>query len=57
MKKLTKKQAVEMFKEEVLPFVVKEYGNNDTTAKRTAWNDFTDMLCKNGEISEKQYDT
>lgn len=28
---------------------------NDTVWKRTEWNDFTDALCKGGEITEKQY--
>jgi hypothetical protein len=27
----------------------------DTIAKREAWNDFTDMLCKEGDITENQY--
>ena len=27
----------------------------DTIAKRTAWNDFTDMLCKEGDITMNQY--
>ena len=28
----------------------------DTIAKREDWNNFTDMLCKCGEISDYQYD-
>ena len=27
----------------------------DTVAKREAWNDFTDMLCKEGDITMNQY--
>ena len=27
----------------------------DTIAKREAWNDFTDMLCKDGDITMNQY--
>jgi hypothetical protein len=27
----------------------------DVVAKREAWNDFTDMLCKEGDITMNQY--
>ena len=27
----------------------------DTIAKAEAWNDYTDMLCKDGEITVNQY--
>ena len=27
----------------------------DTIAKREAWNDYTDMLCKEGDITMNQY--
>lgn len=30
---------------------------NDIPAKRMAWNNFTDSLCKSRMISEKQYMT
>lgn len=49
---MTKKQAIELFNE--------AFGGSfgdDIVAKRTAWNDFTDSLMKDGEITEKQYDT
>ena len=29
----------------------------DTVWKREEWNNFTDMLCKEGYITEKQYET
>ena len=29
----------------------------DKIAKRIAFGDFTDMLCKNGDITLKQYET
>jgi hypothetical protein len=48
---MTKIQAVSDFKENYLPFIPK----NDKPAKRQAWNDFTDMLCKDGEITYNQY--
>lgn len=29
----------------------------DTIAKREEWNNFTDMLCKDGMITQRQCDT
>lgn len=48
---MTKLQAVKLFKMEILPFMDK----NDKVAIRCTWNDWTDSLCKNGEITESQY--
>ena len=45
-----------LFDEEVLPSVVEQYGEDDTIAIREAFNDWTDMLCKDGEIHSEQYD-
>ena len=42
-----------MFKEEVYPSLNK----SDKPMIREAWHNFTDMLCKNGEISDNQYNT
>lgn len=50
---MNKKQAFKMFKEEYIPLAYEA----DKIAKRTAWNDFTDMLCKDGKITSKQYQT
>jgi peptidoglycan hydrolase-like protein with peptidoglycan-binding domain len=54
---LTKAEAVREFKAEVLPHVIAQYSKNDRPAIREAWNDWTDMLQKDGRISAKQYDT
>lgn len=51
--KLTKVQAVKMFRELIMPQI--PYG--DKIWQRTAWNDFTDSLCKDGMISNYQYDS
>ena len=32
------------------------YGKGDEVAKRTMWNDWTDSLCKDGQITQKQYE-
>lgn len=53
MSKMTKASAVARFKAEVL-------GNIpplDQPALDQAWNNYTDMLCKSGEITMKQYET
>lgn len=54
---MTKTEAIAEFKSEVLPYVLAKYGPNDKPAKREAWNDWTDALCKEGRITAKQYDT
>jgi hypothetical protein len=50
---MTKAQALKQFKETHAELLK----SGDKVAIRTAWNDYTDMLCKNGDITEKQYDT
>lgn len=54
--KMTKSQVVahcrEIFKSPDWPFV-----KSDVDAKRQYFNDYTDMLCKDGMITELQYST
>jgi hypothetical protein len=57
---MTKKQAERIFKEEILPQVIKRYesdGRKDIPARRFEWSTFIDSLCKDGQISQHQYDT
>ena len=51
MKNSTKKQALKEFREFYLTAIPK----NDIIAKREAWNNFTDALCKERVISSRQY--
>ena len=54
MKKyITKKQAENIFKEEYTEILK----NETKTTIHCMWNDFTDFLCKDGMISERQYNT
>jgi hypothetical protein len=56
---MTHAEAVEHFDECVLPWVIEQYeqdGVPDLPARREAWNDWTDGLCKDGEISDWQYE-
>ncbi len=50
-KHLNKNQVLQMFRE------VDNSPKGDIVWKRESWNNFTDMLCKNGEISLKQYES
>lgn len=53
-KHMTKEQALHLFKEEN-PDIIKRY-KHDRHAIKLAWDAFTDLLCKNGDISQSQYD-
>ena len=50
---MTKQDALGMFLETWREQTV--YSKNDIIAKITEWNDFTDMLNRNGDITDKQY--
>ena len=55
---MTRDEAIDQFIDSVLPAVVEEYeqdGIIDGPARREAWNNFTDYLCKDDLISDWQY--
>jgi hypothetical protein len=55
---ITWDQACVQFTDHVLPSIIDQYeqdGEPDWPARREAWNDWTDSLCKGGEISDWQY--
>jgi hypothetical protein len=54
---VTKTQALKRFQREVAPSVVARYGKSDKPACREAWNNWTDSLHKDGEITSRQYET
>ncbi len=54
---MTKKEALRRFKQDYLPHYIDLYGKNDKIAAREGWSDFTDFLCKDGEITLRQYET
>lgn len=43
------------FKEEIEPLVVEQYGADDEIALNEEFNNWTDSLCKDGEISQYVY--
>lgn len=53
--KITKLEALDQFKE-IYADYIKE-NKDDKIAIRTAWNDYTDMLLKDGILTENQYNT
>ena len=58
--KLTKKQVEAMFREDILPMIKAMYeqdGRRDVIARCEAWNNFTDALCKDRQITLQQYET
>lgn len=57
---MTREEAVQLYREHILPAVKKRYepdGRIDKPARAEAWNNFTDALCKDGQITMKQYET
>ena len=54
---MTRVQALKRFRREVVPSVIARYGKRDKPACREAWNNWTDGLQKNGEITTRQYET
>jgi hypothetical protein len=55
---MTFAQAAETFTLEILPMVQEAYeqdGDPDWPARREAWNNWTDAMCKDQQISDWQY--
>ena len=55
---MTRDEASEEFEAYILPITLNRYeadGIPDWPACREAWNNFTDMLCEEGRISDWQY--
>ena len=51
--------ACDQFEFDILPFIQDEYeedGEPDWPARSEAWNNWTDFLCKDGQISDWQYE-
>jgi len=55
---MTQSEFNKYFKNEILPIIARQYetdGIPDRPARREAYNNATDGFCKNGFITEKQY--
>ena len=55
---MTRDEAIEQFDNYVLPVVIQLHeqdGQFDECARSEAWNNWTDAMCKDGQISDWQY--
>jgi hypothetical protein len=52
---MTKIEAVKLYKMENSEFIKECKARKDRVMLRIAWNDWTDSLCKDGVITENQY--
>jgi len=43
------------FDDEIAPLIIDQYGEGDEPAMDEAFNDWSDSLCKDGELHELQY--
>jgi len=56
---MTKKQALQQWKSDVLPLIKEKYERDniiDFVARRESWYDYTNWLCDSGHITVAQYD-
>ncbi len=57
---MTKAEALADFKENILPEIKKteaKYGNFDRVMRAEEWGIYTDSLCKDKQITLKQYES
>lgn len=53
---MTKYEAESMFRSNYMPGIRnQENGRADHALRSCTWNDFTDFLCKDGQITDSQY--
>lgn len=52
----SEEEVSERFDENIAPFVIEQYSEDDRIAMNEAFNDWTDSLCKDGELHELQYE-
>lgn len=52
---LTYEETIDRFEEDILPEVIEMFSADDEIAISQTWNDWTDGLCKDGEISTRAY--
>ena len=60
MRKMTESQVIDYYVENYLPFIIETYeqdGITDSIARREEFNNMTDYLCKEGDITEELYNS
>lgn len=53
---MTKREALAMFNDQCPRDTFLSRGYLDTVMRNEAWNNFTDALCKDGQITMRQYE-
>ena len=56
---MTRDEAIDIFDNHILPLVqqgMESDGEPDIPARSEAWNNWTDAMCKDGQISDWQYE-
>lgn len=49
------KQAFQIWEQDIKPAIIEQYGADDGPALAESWNNYTDSLCKDGELTGLQY--
>lgn len=58
MRHMTKQEAINIFKSDYMPTIRQhELNGKDIVMRELEWSYFIDMLCKDGSITLKQYDS
>lgn len=52
---ITKKEAMQMFEEDIVPGIVRKHGY-ERVATRVAWNEYVDQLVRSGWLTHPQAD-
>lgn len=52
---LTIAKAFAQWNDDIKPLVIEQYGEGDSIALSESWNDYTDSLCKDNELTNLQY--
>lgn len=52
---LTFSEAFDQWEQDIKPLVIERYGKDDEPALSESWNDYTDMLCKDGQFTGLHY--
>lgn len=52
---MKKREADKIFRQEIRPEIIRKHGL-DRPMIREAWNNWTDSLCKDRQITQRQYD-
>jgi hypothetical protein len=52
---MTLQEAFDSWESEIKPLVIEQYSEDDEPAINESWNNYTDSLCKDGQLTDLQY--